>query len=433
MLEYKEEAARYQLAYVMAQNELEKKSNENMTLKRQNNELSAQLRQVQHRVSDGKDPPVLSPLQHGYTLLSTTQISTESNAARVFSFDQHGSRLYISKSTGPGGGQFQDHGLLSLDFRNPTDSYFIPIHQRAVRDVACCSSETKLVATTSLDRTLKITSMETNSVVTTYELESPGWSCCWNPGTSNYIYCGLASSIVLVFDLRWTQQPVGNFENRTQTGRTPIHSLTCVPYNGDGGQQKVALVGANMEGVFLWSERKSANAENAEGVSQMACEIADFGQASSCYSVAYDQTSSNVFASFRNGNKPTTHVLAKVDLAAETSPFVDAQVWQGRSGSTALSRTTIFSRPETGATIMACAGDEAAANILLWDVSARKPPFTATELVPHQTKRSPILDIKQCRTTDGNDYIAAMTDTSLSLYQWSSQDQPMLNAPVPNV
>lgn len=47
-------------------------------------------------------------------------------------------------------------------------------------------------------------SLLTNTVVQTYNTDRPVWSCCWCLDNSNYVYAGLVTGSVLVYDTRDT-------------------------------------------------------------------------------------------------------------------------------------------------------------------------------------------------------------------------------------
>lgn len=51
-------------------------------------------------------------------------------------------------------------------------------------------------------------SLLTNTVVQAYNTGRPVWSCCWCQDNNNYIYAGLSSGSVLVYDTRDTSTHV---------------------------------------------------------------------------------------------------------------------------------------------------------------------------------------------------------------------------------
>lgn len=74
-------------------------------------------------------------------------------------------------------------------------------------------------------------SLETNTVVQTYNAGRPVWSCCWCLDETNYIYAGLVNGSILVYDLRNTshhlQELVPQKARWVATHFSPVAAFSC--------------------------------------------------------------------------------------------------------------------------------------------------------------------------------------------------------------
>lgn len=230
------------------------------------------------------------------------------------SFNPHHEMLVVDKSMlGSGSGTA---GLLKISLRETSSQEYIPVHCKPVRDVQCCPRGSGLILTTSLDRTLKLTStVGSNSIVQRYdqlfttpaqlslssvvvsflifcissafcehnsfELESPGWSCNWKDDDTNYMFCGLANGTVLMFDIRSTKGPVARLQHGS---RKPIHSMTYIARSNEA--RVSGLVVGSFDYVFLWNAAENGGIglhENNEMTQHSKFDVQVSGQSGSSW------------------------------------------------------------------------------------------------------------------------------------------------------
>eukprot|EP00069_Balaena_mysticetus_P021297 bmy_13597T0 len=99
-------------------------------------------------------------------------------------------------------------GVKMLSTANMKSSQYIPMHGKQIRGLAFSSQSKGLLLSASLDNTIKLTSLGTNTVVQTYNAGHPVWSCCWCLDENNYMYVGLVNGSILVYDLRNTSSHI---------------------------------------------------------------------------------------------------------------------------------------------------------------------------------------------------------------------------------
>ncbi|CAO3628705.1 unnamed protein product [Mucor hiemalis] len=116
-------------------------------------------------------------------------------------------------------------GIRKVNLLDPSLTEFIPNHTAQIKDVKHSSSN-NVILSTGFDKTLKLTSLVTNQVVQTYQLDAPGWSCATNPLHPNFVYCGVTNNKLLVFDIRNTKGSVQTLmEPGSNRNMSPIHSV----------------------------------------------------------------------------------------------------------------------------------------------------------------------------------------------------------------
>ncbi|ORX89763.1 hypothetical protein K493DRAFT_382177 [Basidiobolus meristosporus CBS 931.73] len=387
--------ARLQLAYQMATAELDKVHEELGRIRQEYNRCRQQLGVMKSKYEAGPSLWSCSP-QGKYIGVDTVPISLD---------------LLISRSLGARS-SLDHHGLLRLNMRELSQQEFIPIHSKAVRDAHCSPLDNNLVLTTSLDKTMKLVSLTTNSVVQSFDLGAAGWSCCWNSSDGNYVYSGQSNNSIRMFDLRYTKDPVKHFQDRAKLGMKPIHSLVHVPQDGNPGK----LLAANLEHVFTWENLVNIEAPSVES----SCRVLDLQlPGSSCYSVSYDSSSSHMLTSFRNvGQSSTHHIVSRIENTAEDFNVKHVCHLDGRSGQTSLGKTTIFTRSygrnSAQPTTFVCAGDEASSSLLLWDIANSQYVFQ--ELA--SGSRDTFLDMKRVSLMGKDDMLVGLTDKMLHLFKW---------------
>lgn len=158
------------------------------------------------------------------------------------------SSLNLSK-----GDQSIQYGIAKVSLLDDQIIEFLPIHTDHVKAISHCSYSKDFgdsIISTGFDRTLKMTSLATNTVQLEYSLSAQGWSCVFDPIDTNIIYVGLGNGTLCIFDVhRPRDGPIRIINAFSRDGKSiPIHSITVIPEkNGDGKN----LILANPMGPFF--------------------------------------------------------------------------------------------------------------------------------------------------------------------------------------
>lgn len=105
---------------------------------------------------------------------------------------------------------FPGYGIRKFNSSDLKQSEFIFVHKKPVKDI-CFKPNDMLVLSTSMDKTLKLTSLMNHKCLITLELEHEGWSCCFNPENSNSCYVGLKNGTISEYDIRYNHGSVRSF------------------------------------------------------------------------------------------------------------------------------------------------------------------------------------------------------------------------------
>ncbi|XP_018900382.2 E3 ubiquitin-protein ligase RFWD3 isoform X2 [Bemisia tabaci] len=120
---------------------------------------------------------------------------------------------------------FQGFGITKINSLDFNISEFVYLHPKPIRDLSFHQSEPNVLLSVSLDKTAKLVDVSCNSVVHTYQAESPVWSCCWDLQNPNVCFIGTQSGSILQFDRRRTDKVMLELAG----DRTPIVGLSSVP------------------------------------------------------------------------------------------------------------------------------------------------------------------------------------------------------------
>ncbi|KAG2205032.1 hypothetical protein INT47_002656 [Mucor saturninus] len=144
--------------------------------------------------------------------------SKKNEKYRVMDVDPMGDRAVVSVW------KEQKYGIRKMNLYDITSTEFIPNHSGIIKDLKYNTEN--MVLSTGLDKTLKLTSLQSNQVVLSYQLGAPGWSCASSEANPSIVYCGLTSNTVLVFDIRNTKEFVHKLiEPCVPKIFSPIHSI----------------------------------------------------------------------------------------------------------------------------------------------------------------------------------------------------------------
>ena len=131
-------------------------------------------------------------------------------------------------------------GLRKVNLYDPSLTEFVPLHhQDRIRDIKHSNS---MVLSTGDDKTLKLTSMIKNTVVQSYQLDAPCFSCAFDNKTGTALYCGTAHGDLMIFDVRYTKGSLYQLKKPTMT--SPISSIHTVG---------TSIICSDSHSVYSWT------------------------------------------------------------------------------------------------------------------------------------------------------------------------------------
>ncbi|KAJ1990378.1 RING finger and WD repeat domain-containing protein 3 [Dimargaris cristalligena] len=334
-------------------------------------------------VLDFVGSPVISPSLKA-SLTETIMISRQKNACRIIAYNSFDQSLLISTQAQqlaltsissttstvptriPSTGSSLPFGVVRISLRNTSHHEYLGIHHKAIRDIAVCPYDGQRILTTGLDRTAVVYSLATRTVVQSYPLEAPGWSCMWHPRCPHYFLVGLANGSVVLVDMRRTtpaETQVRILE--PPASRTPIHSLTTITGTSDTAGDPPLLVAGGSDWVFLVPLATDSDGNHSGGPPPNSPafqpNLIRTPMGFSAYCAVYDPESARLLISYRNPPRKRLvhHVyqpLANPSLPDSDPPTVlpehDTPGWklsfviELSSAQIALARTTLaFTSP----------------------------------------------------------------------------------------
>ncbi|KAJ1563809.1 RING finger and WD repeat domain-containing protein 3, partial [Nowakowskiella sp. JEL0078] len=158
------------------------------------------------------------------------------------------------------------HGLQFISLKDSSHTVFTKIHQNLIRDIQSSPWDKDLIMTISVDKTLKLFSIKSNSVVQSYDLDSAGWSCCFDAVKKNIIYAGQQNNRISIFNVNNTKlTSMYSIDTSAISGLGQgIHSISSIllpnqlgnnedEMNNDLIELKTGLLGASPKSAF-WIE-----------------------------------------------------------------------------------------------------------------------------------------------------------------------------------
>ncbi|KAI9031543.1 hypothetical protein CLU79DRAFT_830819 [Phycomyces nitens] len=314
-----------------------------------------------------------------YTPWCSNQLSAQRDSCRVMAIDSH-DKIVVASLKHPTKG----HGLHKMSLLDTLSTDFTPIHNGPIRDIVY-SAEKGQILTTSVDKTLKISSTLNNCILQTYNLGYAGWSCDFDPVDPNILYCGLSNDTVMVYDVRNTKESLFSLRNAEITGGAQIHSLHASIIGG-----KSTLLCANSLKAYMWqSESTKSNTEDDYVCNLLNIETDGYLP----FSLSIDPSRQELLLSSRKHGS-TKHILASWDDSQEGF----SSEWSVQTGipQRTLARTTFVQR---GSQDPALYMEDKDHEVLLIPVGGQ------------------IMDIKYSKC-DGEEILAALTDNSLHLFKY---------------
>ncbi|XP_071502685.1 E3 ubiquitin-protein ligase rfwd3.S-like [Diadema antillarum] len=393
------DAAQTQLRYVMALEEVKR-----MKAMLEAHQKSASRSGTSSMGSSSSDTPAGQSTGH-YFLEKTITVSANGNC-RVLTYDPANGILLASM---PSPNQlFQGYGLKKISAMDFKTCQYIPIHTKPIRGVALDGRDDGLILTASVDKTLKITSLSSNTVVQSYNCPMPAWCCAWNSANTNYVYAGLQNGAVLIYD---TRKPDAEVQTLTKEGsRCPIVSLRYVPSSTRVTFPCAGLLIGTLEGASFW-----------EQLAPEDYRLHNLQLEGSCTSVTFEPTTRHCLAAFRpNKTHPATRYVMcemKRQLVGDHGNSLvssnPVQTFYGGTTMKVLTQAAMYCAPGEEEKLMVCAGDEASSALHIWDANVgtlkQKIPMGATAL-----------DVRPF-ASGGAYYLAALTDKLIKLCRWQQR------------
>uniref|UniRef100_A0A0X3PCG4 RING-type E3 ubiquitin transferase n=1 Tax=Schistocephalus solidus TaxID=70667 RepID=A0A0X3PCG4_SCHSO len=152
------------------------------------------------------DPKCQKMLTGSYEIIKSMLLSP-TGRCRVVAACEYINLLCVSQpSSNP---LFKGFGFRKVHTGELRPLKYIHLHSQPIRDLALHPEhEDGIVASASMDKSLKLTSLLVDQVVQAYQCPAPVWSCCWASPSPNYIFAGSVNGSVLLFDIRVTSGPV---------------------------------------------------------------------------------------------------------------------------------------------------------------------------------------------------------------------------------
>ncbi|XP_074660083.1 E3 ubiquitin-protein ligase rfwd3.L-like [Tubulanus polymorphus] len=344
-----------------------------------------------------------------YLLERTIEISRAGNC-RVMTFCGQIGALVISKpSANP---LFPGYGIQKVSCLDLRATQYTAVHQNSIRDIAVHPlSHDSLLLSGSLDKTVKLTSLISNTVVQTYNAPSGVWSCTWNLADRNYMYAGLANGTVVVYDIRNTSEHVQLLN--TNGSRKPVVGLQYMPMEYRENITPGGLLVGQLDSTSFFETKE----ENDYKIHILALE-------GSMTSLALDPSTKTLLGSFRPMSTAPS-VRHEVCSMQRTKLNLhdnddDDLIWQcatvktlyGGSTMKLLSRSTIYSHPVIDGHLLVCAGDEASGKSFIWDAS--------TGEIIQRLDNGGVPVLQSCAYTLNNQhFLASLTERNLRVFKWT--------------
>ncbi|XP_074055617.1 E3 ubiquitin-protein ligase RFWD3 isoform X2 [Macrotis lagotis] len=194
-----------------------------------------------------------SQTQRKYQFQKAFTVSQEGRC-RIMAYCDSLSCLVVSQPS-PQATFLPGFGVKMISMADMKSSQYIPMHSREIRGLAFNNRQNSWLLSAALDNTLKLTSLETNTVVQTYHTGRAVWSCCWCLDDDHYIYAGLVNGSILVYDLRDTSSHVQ--ELVPQKSRCPMVSLSYLPQMASVAFPAGGILAGSLEGACFWRQSNS--------------------------------------------------------------------------------------------------------------------------------------------------------------------------------
>ncbi|CAK7325406.1 unnamed protein product [Dovyalis caffra] len=317
-----------------------------------------------------------------------------SEGGRMFAMDFSYQNLILSRRIAGMGGM---HMLNKINLINPheNEDIWLPPSTKAVKDIQIspCGRLTVLaslgkklsILSNQLNWSVSLFSMVSNNIVMSYNLRVPAWSCSWDLNGPHYVYAGLQNGMLLVFDMRRTQNPL---QSMVGPMPRPIHTIYSLVQNPVLGSNSRNLLTGSPLGPCVWNTDTGKRPFPVPG----------FENQDICMSLAYGSLSNDIVASYHSKSKKS-NATVNSPLCSQVLVKRIADSHYRNLGSTSaylsngqMTRTAIINMQNCFP--LFAYGDETTRGLRLKEL----PSFNVTQnLKPHH---HPILDVKYAHNQD---------------------------------
>ena len=307
-----------------------------------------------------------------------------------------------------------------------TAMHAAPVRDFAIEPAAAAAARARVLST-AFDRRLRVGDGDGREIAS-FALAAPGWSCAFI--REHVVAAGLADGAVALFDLRASGRADPLARVAHARSRMPLHSLELVDD---------LVVGASCGGVFAHAlpavlggaDALHGDGDRGEPGATHAFELGAWPCCESLGAIAASKPSTTgavarfVLSTRDRADAPARHALVRLDRQADACGAPAARVVGdagGHQSRRVLSRSCAWLDAEEerasgargGPRYRIAAGDEESMAPWVWELREDAPGAAISQrLRPHAT---PILATAHLRRPSGEDLLAAVSESRLSIY-----------------
>lgn len=345
----------------------------------------------------------LQQLQGQFTLDKSIKI-WEAGQCRLVDFCASLAALVISQpSSSPLFPGFGIKKLSAMDFK--TSSY-LTLHTKAIRGISFHPTvDDGVLLSGSLDKTVKLTSMTTSTVVQTYNTFCPVWSVEWNANNQNYFYAGQQNGTVLEFDMRNTSEHVQQLN--AEGSKSPVVALQYLTNDVNAAFRHGGLIVGQLDRT-TFHQIKGGNEESRLHILPLEGNLTN---------LHLDPGTRHLLASFRPTAKHPSVRHQLCELSTTNAVGSDAVVtcnvihtFHGGRAQANLAKTMLRPHPADDSRLLVVAGDESSNSAHIWD--------TATSRLMQRLPCEGMAVDFSTFTISNTTYLTALTERTLKVHRW---------------
>ncbi|KAL8584813.1 hypothetical protein ACOMHN_037518 [Nucella lapillus] len=300
---------------------------------------------------------------------------------------------------------FPGFGIKKLSCMDFKTASYLTLHQKPIRGLSFHQTvDNGLLLSAAMDRTVKLTSVLSNSVVQTYTVPLPVWSCEWNADNQNYFFVGQQNGVVLEFDTRNTTSHLR--ELNAEGSKSPVIALQYMSRDPHAAFKPGGIIVGQLDRVSFF-ESKGDN-DNRLHILPLEGNLT---------SLNVDVRTRHLLASFRPSAKypSVRHQLCELTsvMGAESTEVSCnvVETFHGGRSQSVLGRTRLMTHPADDSRLLVVAGDEHTESTHIWDAGS-------SQLVQRLPCQGVPLDFSPF-PYNHTPYLAALTDKCLKLHHWN--------------